>query len=239
MDTADCLLELQRLDSHADQLRARRAELPERAALRECDEQAAGLEADRSRVEAGRLVLAAEERRLESEVAEVGGRAQEVESKLYSGNVKAVSELEGLQLELDSFRRRKGELEEEELAMMEQVETAAGELQELAERRAALDARVTELSAELGAAEAAIDAELEELVAARASLVPKLPAEVLDTYTKLRALERLGGQVLARFEGGRCIGCRVTLPINDATRIKRAPHDVFVQCPRCNRLLVR
>jgi predicted nucleic acid-binding Zn-ribbon protein len=239
MDTAECLLELQRLDSHADGLRARRAELPERAALRECDAEAVTLEAERGRVEEGRLALAAEERRLEGEVAEVGGRAREVEAKLYSGEVKAVSELEGLQLELDSFRRRKGELEEEELAMMEQVEAAEGELQALGERRDALDARVGELGAALAAAEAAIDAELAELAETRAGVAPGLPAEVLDTYTKLRALERLGGQALARFEGGRCIGCRVTLPINDATRIRRAPHDVFVQCPRCNRLLVR
>ncbi len=239
MDAADCLLELQRLDSEGDELSARRAALPERAALRDCDGQAAALEAERATLEERRAGLAAEERRLEGEVAAVDARAKEVEAKLYSGSVNVVSELEGLQLELDSFRRRQGELEEEELGVMEQVEATGGELAALGERRAELDARVAELSAALATAEAAIDAELEKLAEARAAVAPQLPAEVLATYAELRELKRLEGRVTARFEAGRCIGCRVALPINEATRIRRAPPDVFVQCPRCSRLLVR
>lgn len=239
MDAADSLLELQRLDAEGDALRARRAALPERAALRECDTRAAALEAERTAVEERRAALAAEERRLEGEVAAVDARAKEVEAKLYSGEVKAVSELEGLQLEFDSFRRRKGELEEEELAVLEQVEAAEGELAALAAQRAELDARAAELAAALAAAEAAIDAELEGIAGVRAGVAPGLTAEVLGTYGALREVERLEGQVIARFEGGRCVGCRVSLPINDAVRVRQAPPDVFVQCPRCSRLLVR
>ena len=239
MSQADRLLELQRLDSEADVLRERRATLPEREGLRDCEAQGEALARERESLEEHRAGLAREERRLENEVADVGSKAMDVETTLYSGKVTAVSELEGLQLELDSFRRRQAALEEEELAVMERVETADGELALLGARRGDLDARVGELGAALAAAEAELDAALAVLAEQRAAVVPDLAGELLSTYDHLRGMPRLEGKVTAPFRDGTCIGCRVKLPITEATRIRRAPPDELAQCPRCHRLLVR
>ena len=40
-------------------------------------------------------------------------------------------------------------------------------------------------------------------------------------------------------DGKTCSGCRVSLPISDASRIRTEPPDAVVQCPRCTRILLR
>lgn len=232
------LLELQRLDAAADVLRARREALPERALLRDGESERAAIEVRQREVADRRAVLGREERRVEQEVEDARAKAHEIETSLYSGKVKVVKELEGLQMELALFQSRQREHEEAELALMEEEEQLSEQCTALAARAVSLAAEVGKWQAALGAAEAEIDAELTRLARERAAVVAQIPAAAAATYEKLRSMPRLKGRVVARIEGETCNGCWGGVPIAFATRFAQQAADITTECPRCGRILV-
>jgi uncharacterized protein len=81
-----------------------------------------------------------------------------------------------------------------------------------------------------------VDAELVARRQERETTSAAVPAELLDTYERLR--EKLGGIGAARLVGSSCTGCHLTLPATELDRIKRAPSDALVFCDQCGRILV-
>lgn len=237
MGETNPLLDLQQLDSDADALRKRCAELPERAALREQEAEAAALLGARAEAAERRRVLGGQLRAAEAEVADLDAKAREVEHSLYSGGTTALRELGALQDELREVRRRQGEREDAELVVMEQEEQLDAEITDLAARSAAVEARVDELRAGIAAEEARTEAELARLAAQRSEVTPRVPPALLAEYETLRAVPRLAGRAAARLQAETCGGCSVSLPIVVAARIRREP-DETAHCPRCGRILL-
>lgn len=232
------LLELQRLDSEADALRARREALPERALLRDGETETASLASQRAELAEREHGLGREEHRVETQVTDARAKAQEIEATLYSGKIKVVNELKALQAELRSFQQRQREYEEAELALMEQQEQLAAEIAVLDARSATLASEASVLHAALGVSEAEIDAELARLADARAAVVAQLAAPALATYEKLRAMPRFKGRVVAQIEGEMCNGCYGAVPIAFASRFSQEAADTTTECPRCGRLIL-
>lgn len=232
------LLELQRLDSRVDVLRARRSGLPERALLREGEAEMVVLVAARADAADRRLALARAEREAAAVVNDLEARTREVENTLYSGRVSAIRELEALQLELGECKRRQGEREDEELVVMEHQETLDGEIAGMDARSELLGIRAAELRELIEAAESEIDAEIQDLVSQRSALIPSVPAAVLAVYEKLRSYPRLGGKVAVGVAGNACGGCNTILPTVLTSRLHRTPSDKPVQCMHCQRILV-
>ncbi len=232
------LLEVQRLDSEADALRARREALPERALLRDAESEGAALASRHDDATIRHGALEREERRIEGEVTDARAKAQEIEASLYSGNVKVVKELQSLQAELRAFQQRQREHEEAELGLMEQQEQVDAELAALDARRAALASGVAGWQAALAAAEAEIDADLARLDGERSTVLARIAAPALATYEKLRAMPRLKGRVVAQIEAETCNGCWGAVPIAFATRFAQEAPDSTAECPRCGRLIL-
>jgi predicted nucleic acid-binding Zn-ribbon protein len=233
----DALLEVQALDTIADQLRHRRDHLPERAELADRNAKLSELEAGAGEVQSERDTIAASEKRLEDEIALVAEKAKGADQKLYSGTVNVPRELTALQDEIASLQRRKGQLEDQELELMEQAEPLDATLAEMATARSTLDAEAVILSAAIAESEAAIDEELADVVANRSRAVDGVPAELLREYEALRGA--LGGIGVARLSGNRCEGCHLALSAVDVDRIRHEPDDALVHCTECGRLLVR
>ena len=232
------LLEIQRLDLQADELRTRRAGLPERAACAGREAELAALAAPRAETEARRAALAREERLLEAKVADLGAKAREVEARLYSGEIKAIKELEALQHELGEWQRRHGEEEAAELALMEQEERAAAELAALGARRVALEAELGALRTSLAAAEAELDAELARLQEARGAASRELDASLLLRYDALRAAPPIRGRAAVGLADGACLGCSRALPIAFLSGLYGHAEGATALCPHCGRILV-
>jgi len=233
----DALLEVQSLDTIADQLQHRRAHMPERAELADRHAKLSDLEARAAEVQRERDAIAASEKRLEDEIAMVTEKAKQEDRRLYSGSVTVPRELTALQEEIASLQRRQRQLEDQELELMEQAEPLDAKLAELATSRDALDADAVSLSAAIAEAEAEIDGELADVVAKRAAAVDSIPSELLKEYQALRGA--LGGIGVARLTGNRCEGCHLTLSAVDVDRIRHEPDDALVHCTECSRLLVR
>jgi len=232
------LLGLQAVDSEADALIAGRADLPQRAGLLESEAERQRIEAEVIATQGRAAELSETERRLEREVAEAVGEGQAAEDKLYSGKVKGVSELEGLQTQLESFRAKQAELEEVQLGLMETREELDGALASLAEGRTLCESHREELVRSLVEAEAAIDVRIAEVAGRRDSAAAGIAPVALQTYDRLRKSPRLGGVATAQVRGDACGRCRIPVPVMRLTRVRQDAPDDVIRCENCNRILL-
>jgi predicted nucleic acid-binding Zn-ribbon protein len=232
----DDLLAVQALDTITDQLRHRRANMPERAELATVQSQLKTLEDRAGEVQAERDELTRNEKRLEDEITMVRAKAVETDKKLYSGTVNVPRELSALQEEIDALGRRQRQLEDQELELMEQAEPLDEALSVFATERARLDDQAVALLARIAEGETEIDAELATVVPQRDAAAAKVPADLLAEYERLRGA--LGGIGVARLNGNRCEGCHLTLSAVDVDRIRHDPEDVIAHCTECSRILV-
>jgi predicted nucleic acid-binding Zn-ribbon protein len=232
------LLELQRIDSAGDGLRREREALPERAALAANQATLERLAAEREATREALAALGREERRVETEIAAIREQAREVETLLYSGTVRASSELSGIQAKLASLRGQQAALEDEELAILEKAEALEAQAARLDQERSETEGRRRDLASGLAAGEERIDGLLAEVARERGTQRAMVPAAWLTAYERLRSSPRLGGVVTATLEGDYCGACRTSLPVMHVTRLRAAAPDDVVSCQSCKRVLV-
>ncbi|MEU5721527.1 C4-type zinc ribbon domain-containing protein [Micromonospora sp. NPDC047738] len=229
------LLDLQAIDTALAQLAHRRRSLPERAELEALARELSALEDERVRAQVAVDDLDRDIARLEKDVDQVRARKSKDEARLASGSGPA-RELEAIQHELASLNRRQSDLEDAELELMEQRETAQGVLDgverriaEARDRRAAAEQRRDESLAEIAKEE-------EFKRGARQPLAGDLPADLVTLYDRIREDTGLGAALLT---AGRCGGCRLELSGADLARIRKADPDEVVRCEECRRIMVR
>ncbi|MCX4470832.1 Chromosome partition protein Smc [Micromonospora sp. MW-13] len=229
------LLDLQAIDTSLAQLAHRRRSLPERAELEALARELSALEDERVRAQVAVDDLDRDIARLEKDVDQVRARKNKDEARLAVGTGPA-RELEALQHELVSLNRRQSDLEDAELELMEQRETAQGVLDGI-ERRAA-EARERRAAAEQRRDEALAEIAKEEEFkrTARQPLAGDLPGDLVALYDKIREDSGLGAALLT---GARCGGCRLELSGADMARIRKAAPDEVVRCEECRRIMVR
>ncbi|HEX2191974.1 MAG TPA: C4-type zinc ribbon domain-containing protein [Acidimicrobiales bacterium] len=228
---------MQEHDTAVDRLRHRRRTLPELGALARVEEALAGLGRARADAVARRDEVAARQRRLEDDLASTEAKITEIERRMYSGVVSAPRELQAMQADVESLRRRRSTLEDGVLEAMTEREPLDDEVSGLDNERARLDQEGARLRATVAEAEAAIDAELTVEEGRRAEAASGLPADLASRYEALRA--RLDGIGAAPLVGGRCGGCHLSLPATEVDRIRREPPDALITCDQCGRILVR
>lgn len=230
------LLALAAEDIALGQLAHRRRTLPENAAVASATERERALSAAAVRAETEVRDLQREVKRLESDVDTVRARVTRDQGLLDSGSVSA-KQMTDLQHEMQSLARRQSDLEDQELELMEQLETAeAG----LAEARSGHEA----VRAELERAEQLRDDALADIAdgtaqheAARAEAAARIPADLLALYERIRT--QTGGTGAAVLKARQCQGCRIELNGRELAAVRNAdPHEV-VRCENCGRILVR
>jgi predicted nucleic acid-binding Zn-ribbon protein len=235
-DPLQLLLDLQDRDLTADQLRHRRASLPERAALTEREAAIAGVETEVGDLQARLVEVQRSQKRIEDEVAILQAKAEGENQKLYSGTVTSPRELQAMQEEIDGLTRRQRGLEDDVLVLMETAEPLAEDVDRLEARRRELEADAARLAGLIAEAEGVIDAELAGVVADREGLAAGVPADLLATYEKLRI--HLDGIGVARLEGTQCTGCHLSLPATEVAAVRKATPGAVVYHEECGRILV-
>ena len=173
-------------------------------------------------------------RALELEVSGLNDKLKKNQERLYGGKVRNPKELSGLQEEAAALRRRRSELEDEELTLMIGVEE---EEAELAERKARLRQIGSSWRAEqelLATEKDDLEQRLAELEDQRAAIRNRLGARDLADYDDLR--QRFGGVAVVVLRRGICQTCGVDVPTSVARAVERG--EGIHYCPVCNRLLV-
>ena len=237
MSALEDLLSVQAIDTTLDQLRHRRANLPERTELKEVTAKRKSLETEHASAVAVRDEVAARQANLEKDIAASEARIVEIDKRMYSGEVTASRDLEAMTKEIASIRSRVSTLEDHALEAMDEREPLDAAVAELEQRDADYAELAARLRAAIADAETEIDGEIAKEDAARNAAVTAVPVELLSEYERLRA--RLGGIGAARLEHGTCMGCRMKLPATELDRIKHQPEDALVHCDQCGRILVR
>ncbi|MGH2441569.1 MAG: zinc ribbon domain-containing protein [Chloroflexota bacterium] len=228
MTVAARLFLLEKMDAAMAQREIALAELRK---LRKHDPKVAAAETSAESARARASHAAAEQRRLEGDLADIEGKITRDHNRLYGGQIIDPRELALLQRELERFRESRDAIENTLLAAMERSETAQGEVsqrsRQASELREQREADLPELAREEEEAVDALAALRDQRNAAAAEIEP----DALAMYQRLR---KLSPHAVSRVANGVCQQCRVTIPPKD---VQHARAGALVPCPNCSRVL--
>ena len=231
------LLELADLDTELGRLAHRRRTLPEIAELDQLAARAAEVRDETTRADTDLSDLDREQARAERDVEQVRVRIEKDQQRLDAGKVSNARELESLQSEIVSLRRRQGDLEEVVLELMERREAAQSRRDEAAAAAETVAAEETEVTARRDAALADIAEHESKAGDARTSVAAGVPDDLLALYDRVRA--QVGGRGAAMLRRGKCEGCNVSLPTVELNEVRSAAPDEVVRHDECRRILIR
>jgi predicted nucleic acid-binding Zn-ribbon protein len=228
------LLALQHIDTQADQLRVKRERLPEREQLAARSDQMTAWERRRSQIATRLDELTAAIEQAEERNAELSAHRERLEAQMKT--VIAPREAEALMHEIDTINGQRDELDDTELAALE-------------EQSALDDERVTHVASEepmreaLGHADEAlaracadIDAEIQELAEQRIGAIGDLDDGIVQRYESVRSS---AGVAVAELKGHRCEGCHLDLSAAEVDTAKdESAASGYTECPQCGRLLI-
>lgn len=228
------LLDLQTLDTTLQQLAHRSRQLPENAVLADIDKQTAALRVRLTGEEGTHEDAVRDLRRIESDVEVVEAREKRDRERLQTSSSQ--KDIQALEQELTALARRRSDLEDAELEVMERVEqhgaVVAGTRAELDE----LAARRESTTAAREASLASIESEREHAVADRATIAGRVPADLLALYERQRERYGVGASHLrARVSSA----SGVELTGNDLAAVRSAAPDDVLICPTSDAILVR
>lgn len=228
------LLRLQTADTRLNQLDHTAKKLPQLAELAALQPE---VEALRTRwiARTGELEDSrAELKRVESDVAVVEARMARDSGRLQQ--TSSTKDVQALEAELTSLSKRRDDLEEIELTVMERVEEQEEALAAVEADRAELDGRVQALEVAKADELAKVDAQRTAIAKDRAAIASAIPADLIDLYEKQRARYGIGAALLVR---GVSMGSNVKLTESDLSVIRRAADDEVVLCPDSGAILIR
>ncbi len=227
------LLEVAELDARIRQAEHGRKNPPQAARIHELVTRRNELSHELSGRLGVRDDLRAELARVESDVAVVDARsARDAERLAHTSNAKDAQSLES---EIASLARRKSDLEDAELVLMERLEQADAAVAEQESLIAETNAEGAALSAEAKRIVAESTAAGEAAARDRAALAGAIAPELVALYDRLAA-RGVGVGLLAR---GTCGGCNMVLSGTDMQKIRQAAPDAVLHCPECGCILVR
>jgi predicted nucleic acid-binding Zn-ribbon protein len=222
---------VQQIDVRLAEARGRRAALDDGSALR-ANVEAAGAAAEDAAARLHRAQAALRDHELQ--LASTEARRKKAERDLYAGRIANPKELAGLQDDIASLARTQDRLEDEILALLDQVEALTGETTGARAAHRALEERWSSHVAEFEAARSRLDAEIADLVATRASLASRVEPRFLRKYEDIIAQEGGSGVGMVAIRAGFCGACGNTVPPQFVSRIRDGR---LVTCERCHRIL--
>jgi len=229
-------LELQLLDNEIMQANTKLKSLPEIEQLLHIDKRITAATAELETVKSEAEQIALELRRGEVDVETVTDRIKKDEARLSSGNATP-KELEQLQHEVGTLRKRQEALEEIELEIMVRSEAITARTNTLTTDLASLETLKAEINQRLTAASGEINTIITTKQSDRAVVGAKIEKPLLDLYEKVRSAS--GGVAASALVGNKCNGCNLAINAVEMERIKSLAKDELLRCEECRRILVR
>ncbi len=231
------LLDLQQLDTALAQLHHRRQTLPEHAEIARLTTVRATLAADLVAADTAVADLELEQSEAESELEPVRQRLVRNEHRIADGTVADPKALGGLVDEVQHLQRRISNLEDAELEIMEQVDTAQTHREKLRREASVLDEQLTALLAKRDVQLRELESDMNERRVERDALVPEIPADLMTLYVKVGTTR--GGVGAAELRQRRCTGCQLEVNAAELREFSVAAADEVLRCEECGRILVR
>jgi predicted nucleic acid-binding Zn-ribbon protein len=172
-------------------------------------------------------------KRSETDLQLVEQRIAKDQQRLNSTNNS--KDAQGIQSELESLARRRSDLEDIELAILDQQEAAKAAFETVSVDKAGIDE-------ELSAAEAKDEAELlklrsglDLLTTDRNQQASRIAPELLELYEKKASR----GVPVASLNGRECGACRISLGATAFNELLALAQDDIATCPECQAILIR
>lgn len=174
-----------------------------------------------------------ESRRAEEDLATVEARIDRDQSRLNASS--SSKDAIAIQHELDTLTKRKSDLEDLELSILDRLDAAKAIYQDVSDRKAVIDGelagQVSLVEAELLKVRSGLDLQ----TAKRLGQLAQLPDELASLYEK--KLTR--GIAVGRLLGRECGACRISLGATALNEIAALANDDIATCPDCQAILVR
>src|SRR6185437_11933578 len=202
------LLDLAAVDAELTRAAHRRRSLPELAEVEQADQ---SLRAGRDSLITAQTAasdLDRDIRKLEAEIDQVRARGERDRGLLDSGSISSGKQLEDLQHELATLRRRQTVLEDDLLEVMERREAVDSELERGSTALADLEQRHLDAIRRRDEALADLDSTEQRRTRERQTIIGELPTELVALYERIRARHGTGAALLRE---GRCGACQLEL----------------------------
>lgn len=223
------LIELQALDLRTSEIKERQrktpeliqaAEVPLKDAQRILKEATAALDA-----------LTKDRRERERDLETHESQTEKMKSRL--AELKTNKEYQAHLFEIEMANKKKGEIEEQILVLMEKIEGKQKELKDVQAKAKEAERLFAEEKKRLEVLAAESGAELPQLEQKQAAVAASVDKSLMERYAKLKAKRR--DLVLVPVRDGICSGCRLQLPPQLVAEVKRS--ETVHSCSYCQRLL--
>lgn len=142
---------------------------------------------------------------------------------------------QGIEHELTTLAKRKSELEDAELGIMEELDKVRAELMAAESAKSLAESELSALRAALDSTTSTLEAQRADLTAKRVALVGLIDPELAVAYQ--RKADR--AVAVGRLTGRECGACRISITATNLEEIVALPADEISECPNCQAYLVR
>jgi len=165
------------------------------------------------------------------EVDDLDMQIRQYRKRLDEGII-SFKEMEALRTKIVNQRQRISEMEDEALALMDDIETAKTQLAEAKETLAEREAELTGKSQEISSQIAQVNEEITARQKERAGIAAKIAAHLLTYYEKLHT--EYDDPVVV-IMAGICSGCKLKVSGNTIERARSSME--IITCENCSRIL--
>ena len=230
MSNALTLYRIQQIDSRLDQIQSRLQSI--QSALAESAE----VKAAREKIEQTQVNLRNIEHSLKQ--AEIDAQAQRIkldqaEASLYGGSINNPKELKDLEKDVASLKKRLRELEDVQLDIMLNLESAREELQKAQTNYNSIQGQIISQNAALLTEQETLQKERETVRSRRVAAISGVDGASLALYESLR--EKRSGIAVAAVSNSECEVCGASMTPGHAQSVRTSSQ--LVHCPMCGRIL--
>ena len=155
--------------------------------------------------------------------------------KLRINQTSSPKDAQGIQSELETLAKRKSDLEDLELSIMERKEQCEAEFKIVSLEKATVDGELADLESANELQILKIRSGLDLATSKRAQESSRINSELLELYEK----KNVRGVAVGRLVNRECGACRMTVGATALAEISALPKDVVATCPDCQAFLIR
>jgi predicted nucleic acid-binding Zn-ribbon protein len=155
------------------------------------------------------------------------------DKRMRMNRIKNVKELQALQREIELMRQTNGELEEELIKIMQEMDGVKSQIQIKESEMATMQQEWQDKQNELQSEISGIDAAVSEAASRRETIAAQVTGDLISRYELI--FSRRGGTAVVEVAGGICQGCYMNLPPQLWNEIIR--NEKLHLCPSCQRIL--
>jgi len=156
-----------------------------------------------------------------------------MEKRMRMNRIKNVKELQALQREIEQARQSNGELEEELIRIMQEIDAVKAQIETKEAEVSAMQAEWQSKQAEVERQIQTIDAAVNQAITRRKSIAADVAGDLMSRYELI--FSRRGGTAVVEVSAGICQGCFMNIPPQLWNEIIR--NEKLHLCPSCQRIL--